>query len=289
MDDSQYPSLFRAADRASRTGQNWYVILSALELCLILVGALLSTFYTVVDESAQARVALIVGLTMLAALVVRLMNRVRRDDIKWFDGRAAAETVKSVTWRYMMRIAPFADDDSADDEFASALRATLAGRPQLEPEPHASKSGPISPFMRDVRGEQFKDRRTFYITHRLADQADWYAAKARQNRLRGEIWFVAGVLAQLAAVSLALARTSLPLSVNAVGFLAALAATAAAWTQIGRHDELAKAYGLAAEELRTMLAPAEAARSQDDLARVVELGELSISREHTMWMAKRAE
>jgi hypothetical protein len=75
--------------------------------------------------------------------------------------------------------------------------------------------------------------------------------------------------------------------VDLISVLAAVSAAATAWTQLGRHDELAKSYGLAAHELMVLHSRLELADSEEAFRQGVEETESAISREHTMWMAKR--
>ncbi len=72
-----------------------------------------------------------------------------------------------------------------------------------------------------------------------------------------------------------------------IGPLAAISAGATAWTQLSRHNELAKSHGLAAHELLLLQARLALGETTDTFRQGVEETESAISREHTMWMAKR--
>jgi hypothetical protein len=61
----------------------------------------------------------------------------------------------------------------------------------------------------------------------------------------------------------------------------------AAWTRFRRHDELSKSYSLAAQELAFLRAEVEDATHERAFRKAVDATESAISREHTMWMAKR--
>jgi hypothetical protein len=290
MGPSDYPSLFRAADGASRFGQRWYRFLIGAELVLVVLAAGFSVADGVVPGSWKAAAAVGVAVAMAGSLVSRLTSRWRRDDKKWFDGRAVAESVKTESWRYMMRLEPFHDDPTADRQFIAALQETLRGRPDLIPDVDSGVASPITTVMREVRALPLVARRDLYLRDRLKDQAGWYASKAKQNREGAQYWFLVTITAQMIALALAIVRPSFPVAaLGVIAFLSAAAAAATAWGQISRHDELSRSYGLAAEEIRTLSGLAEIARTQDELAEIVELGELSISREHTMWVAKRVE
>lgn len=78
-----------------------------------------------------------------------------------------------------------------------------------------------------------------------------------------------------------------PNQANYLPLLAAVVAAVFAWLQLKRHQELAKAYGVAALELGTMLGRISECDSADRLAAFVEEAEEAMSREHTLWRARR--
>jgi hypothetical protein len=65
------------------------------------------------------------------------------------------------------------------------------------------------------------------------------------------------------------------------------ASAIAAWTQMKRHNELAQSYALAAQELEELEAVATNQISGNAFTQLVEQAENSISREHTLWCARR--
>jgi hypothetical protein len=66
-----------------------------------------------------------------------------------------------------------------------------------------------------------------------------------------------------------------------------LASATVAWGAIKRYQELAQAYGLAAQELSLIAARAPHVGTEVELARFVNDAETAISREHAMWVARR--
>jgi hypothetical protein len=93
------------------------------------------------------------------------------------------------------------------------------------------------------------------------------------------------------ALALAVWRVAFPTAgvLSLVGPLLALAAAFTAWAQLGRHDELSNSYALANQELLSIKAVADMVYTEQELAKLVREGEGAISREHTMWIAKRGE
>jgi hypothetical protein len=227
---------------------------------------------------------------MLGGIVMKLYNRQAGGDARWFDGRAVAETVKTQTWRYMMRLAPYQDDVSADEIFGQDLLSAIRARPDLR-QPLGdlpADARQISSAMRALRAQPIDARRAAYDNQRLVDQARWYRGRAMSHQAKSRRWFAVSLAGQVVAAALALLSIFQPEAPAAslVGVFAAIAASATAWTQLGRHDELHKSYALAYQELITIRGLADHVATEADLDHLVTTGEAAISREHTMWMAK---
>jgi SMODS and SLOG-associating 2TM effector domain 3 len=97
------------------------------------------------------------------------------------NGRVLGESVKTLTWRYMMDVEPFKDDAPDDQKFVEQLNAMRTGRSslRLEASPTSEQTSPISPRMREVRRLAFSGRLAEYIRERIKKQAAaWYAAKS---------------------------------------------------------------------------------------------------------------
>ncbi len=108
------------------------------------------------------------------------------------------------------------------------------------------------------------------------------------NAKSGSIWFWAVLILQTIAVIIAIIQAKYgDFIISFVPIITTLAATLAAWTQMKRHDELAKSYSLAALELGGLEIIACNLANDGDFPQLVEQVEEAISREHTMWCARR--
>src|SRR5687768_2397246 len=122
-----YPALFRAADAASRRARFAHTRLIGTELGLLVAAAVAGTLQSFLPETTSAWARALPAVLLAAALIVKLANRLQRFDEQWFDGRAVAETVKTASWRYAMRVRPY-DGEGVQPNltFAEALGETLA-------------------------------------------------------------------------------------------------------------------------------------------------------------------
>jgi hypothetical protein len=265
--------------------------LVAAELLLLVGAAVIGAGQALVPGAGSGWERALPAVLLVAALVAKLANRLQRFDETWFDGRAVAETVKSATWRYVMEVRPYDGRDMHPDIIlGEALRETLAARPALAAHLHrlrSSKHHMVTERMHQVRHASPQKRHGFYLAARVDDQEAWYAGKSQTNARSATIWFWVSLLFEGLALAAAIVVAISRFTVDLVGPLAAITAAATAWTQLGRNDELAKSYGLAAHELMVLHSRLELAETEEAFRQGVEETEAAISREHTMWIAKR--
>ncbi len=99
------PALYAAADSAALVGQQRYLVALRLRL-----GGLFAAAVTGVASFERNNVEW-AGLAALIAFLVALgaesYTALLRPDRLWYEGRAAAESVKTIAWRYAVQGAPF--------------------------------------------------------------------------------------------------------------------------------------------------------------------------------------
>jgi hypothetical protein len=305
-----YPALYLAAADASSRGQRLFKRMTGTELSVTLValslGLVLSiavatgSVPTAIRQGMDAVLGAAVALLFLLALLVKFLNRSSSYDDDWFNGRAIAETVKTLSWRYMMRVPPL-DGPDADDQFRAELASLLDASAGLRQAVDSLPSRPqqISQSMRTVRERELPDRRDFYVHRRLLDQARWYRRRSAEHHRRATRWFWAAIVFQVLAVVFALMAVVSVIAgqssdfeapfLRAMSLLASLAIAVTAWTQLGHDDELSRAYAVSLQELLLIAGAAERAQTDAAFGAVVRDGEEAIGRENRVWVAKRAE
>ncbi len=265
--ESSFPAAFREADRASERSQNAFYRISGVRLfALCLVGVLPAVGL----RWAAMGVAVVFGI----ALVLELIVFMRRPERAWYDERACAESVKTLAWRYAVGGAPFSQEDS-DALFAQRVQ-DVAGRTESPTD-----------AMRDARASSFDARRDLYKRERIEDQLRWYTKNARSNDRQAGFWLIVLVLVEAGAFIAALLRAMGKIHFDLFGIIGALGASAAAWTQTLQHETLSAAYKVAADELAIIASRVDDVHGETAWAEFVADAEEAMSREHTMWRAKR--
>jgi hypothetical protein len=237
-------------------------------------------------------VAAVVALILLLGVTgISIMMRILRLDDRWFAARALAENVKSAVWRYVMKSAPETPEAQrgSDDEFLAGLREIRRRFPERATKTAAYLQGneDITQWMKAVRKQSFQQKLDLFLERRLGDQLSWYTRKARENAILETQWMIGIIVLELVAVLAAALNALLLLRFNVVPGLAASASGLVGWIRTKRFSDLANSYTVAAEDLRQLRARADSVQDEASLAALVNDVETAVSREHSMWMARR--
>lgn len=290
--DSDLPALFRSADSASVSAQKAYLSLVRADLVLIVLSTAI-TSWAVSSPDIRSGLAIAAALVLVAGLILTGFIMQTKHDKNWFAARAVAESVKTMSWRYMTGAEPYRhglNSHVVDALFCRELEAILQERRAIGSVLGGEDAlgDQITDRMCSVRAADLDTRKAVYLRDRIRDQRAWYARKAGFNSRLSNRWLLAVGLVQLfgAGAAIALVRWS-DLQFNAAAVCAALAAGLLAWLQLKQHQELAHSYGLAAHELGLIEAKSKHVHGEDQLSSFVADAESAISREHTMWTARR--
>ncbi|TQM78233.1 uncharacterized protein DUF4231 [Saccharothrix saharensis] len=284
MTDADLPALFHDAERASLRGQRQALAWSRIRLISAVLAAIggAMTWKFFGDASPGGALAMV---AFSVALVVEILLWTQQPERDWYAGRAVAESIKTLAWRYAAAGAPFpADAPGAQALYRDRVAEVVAASEERlamvgdDPSPTAA--------MTALRAAPFEQRRAAYLEHRLQEQKTWYSGRAQHNRTRALQWRSALIAGEVAAIVLAGVRTFGVWEVDMSGVLAAAVASGAAWLGTRRHSTLATSYSMAARELalvRVKLLDADEASWADAVAEA----EKSMGREHRLWLASR--
>lgn len=290
--NSDYPALFQAADRASLAAQGKHLLFTSSILLCLVIAAGLGALSGVISG---ARTSLAVASTALVSLsfVLTAIRRSLKPEKLWYGGRAISESAKSMAWRYMAGAEPYfigLQGADVDTKFIADLKALVKDSDQLAVgvSSEYTDKPQISPRMREVRAMALDSRRQTYLSQRIADQRSWYGRKARKSQTAESRYFVVILVSQAMALAAAAFMIASPGSKwNLVGVFSALASALVAWLQVRQHEELAQSYAVAALELGFIEEQGSRLGSDADFSNFVGDAENAISREHTLWIARR--
>lgn len=285
MKHSDYPALYRSASASSQAAQAAFYLAFAGHMALLTIASAIS-----VVNSSRSEVAILQAMVLLGALACALYLYLSRPDRNWYASRAVAESIKTITWRYMTRSEPFNDSDYEDSSnFSRKIKGII--------DQNKGVAGLLTTHLDDlqitsemehVRHCSVDARREYYKTHRIDDQRRWYANKAAANRRSVDRYFVALLVTIGIAIFFAVSKVHWPTaSYWPTDLFVTLAAALLSWIQAKRYQELSASYALAAHEISIIRQQADNEMTENELSRFVGDTENAFSREHTQWIARR--
>lgn len=284
---TELPDLHRAAGRLSDTKQRTFLWLVRGEYGFLLIAAVLAMEFS--DDPLYYVAYTVV---LVAGLGVLLVRSLMRPEQQWYRARAAAESVKTMAWRFMMRAHPYegTDDVAARATFLAYLRQIVSTNKALAQGGFSTEVGSeqVTASMRDVRSMALARRTEFYLEQRVKDQQAWYVRKAKGNRRAFKAWVTASVFAYGNAILLAVLRIAVPPWHHwPIEPLILFASFVIGWVQIKKHSELAASYTLTAAEIGLAKEEGQNISTEDAFSDYVNDTELVFSREHTQWVARQ--
>lgn len=221
------------------------------------------------------------------ALVAELASWAHKPERIWYEGRALAESVKTLAWRYAVCAEPFTfelDSLRVREDMrrrVEELLKAVGGNVSTE-----SAHPIVTPKMESIRNSSFGTRKEVYIAYRTKDQLSWYLKKAKANRQSALLWRISLLIIEVIAVVFAVLGIFFDWQLIYIGILGTVIACGAAWVALKQYEPLASAYFTAAREL-SIQTDALSQVPDSEWSSTVADAEDAISREHTLWLASR--
>ena len=191
-DPPTYANAFGIADETAAWGQRTHLRLTRLELGLLVLAAASGLVSTPVGDRDIDLGGLLAVILFALTLALRAYRMSTRPTRTWQDARAAAESIKTLCWKYAAGsrlFPPDLDAAAADRLFVERLRDVLGALRELPTVQRATTAHEeITPWMRALRAAPLDERRTVYERERLEDQQRWYAGKSAFNQRQSQRW-----------------------------------------------------------------------------------------------------
>lgn len=290
--EKDYPNLYQAADSASKNAQFKYILIIAIDLISMILASTLA-IYNYQSIYSKTFVYVISGGLLLLGFILTIIVITKKFEDIWYQGRALAESCKTLTWRFITCSELFENSltiQEAKSKFIERTREFSQEFIELNKILNAKKLNlpVISEPMLTIRQLPLVNRKEYYIKHRIENQKSWYSNKAEFNKQKYNFWF--GII--LTSQALAIASISFLINNpksdwNLVGLFTTIASAAISWLQLKQHQELKQAYTTASQELNFIVALADQVTNESEFSAFVLDSENAISREHTLWLAQK--
>jgi hypothetical protein len=291
LTDADLPPLYHAADRSSTEAQILFLRLTRGRLLSLIGAAFFGIFTWKWGETGVDWSGVAAAFCFVLALLVELFLYRFKPERTWYQARAVSESVKDLSWKYAVGGEPFsvaADmEPDVSDLFLGRLNSLFDVVKDLDFVAPTSSEPQISQKMLDIRASSFAERKAAYEKGRIADQQDWYQAKATWNRERAGGWTLTMLFFEVAGFTGGLLKALGVIQGDLLTLSTIIVASMTAWLQTKQHRTLAAAYAVAALELASVRAKIANQNTEAEWAKFVSDAEEAISREHTLWKASR--
>ncbi|HRE76179.1 MAG TPA: DUF4231 domain-containing protein [Flavobacteriales bacterium] len=292
MQNSDFPNYFQASDTASVKAQKYYLNITRIDLLSMILASALA-IYSYQSTDSKLFVYAVSGFLLLLSLILTIILKTKKYEDVWYQGRALAESCKTLTWRFVCCSEYFEnslDLKEAKNRFVERIRELSDEFKDLSIAMNSKTLNLpiITDKMLEIRAYNLEARKDYYIKNRIEDQKKWYADKAEYNSGKYNFWFWIVIISQaISLISIVFLIVNPEFNWNFVGLLTTISASALSWLQLKQHQELKQAYTTATQELNFIVTLTDQLTTEDGFSKFVLDSENAVSREHTLWLAQR--
>lgn len=282
----KYPALFTSSDNYSIKAQDNFKNLNKWTLVALVVATVLTSL-TQENWAIWTSTALILVSAILSTLMLVL-----KFEKGWYEGRAVAESIKTLCWKYMTGARPFSIDlneTKAKNLLIENFKKVIGHRKDfftlIGSDFAENEQLPVE--LMNIRKLSKDERISMYKTERLEKQKKWYTDKTTENKKWTKISFAVIILAQVLAVISLILKIKFEFEFSIAPILVTISTAFIAWLQLRRYQELSQSYLITATELSLIKSKINQVDTESDFSEFVDDSETAISREHTLWLARR--
>ena len=240
------------------------------------------------DDESKRLSAILLALLFAIELGIRYYIHFSKLQDDWYYGRAVAESIKTMTWKFAMRPAKKESQNSHEEQFNqqifNVLKIWEGLRPNLK---ESDAENFVSQNLAEVKSKvDWQKKREYYRRGRILNQQKWYKERAAKNKELGKQYFALTILCYALAMVLSILYINNLDHWNFVPLITVIASAMISWTQLNHFRDLNNAYTVARIEIEEILKQMANA-TEDDFYELVEDAENAFSREHTLWMARK--
>ena len=288
ISDDFYPAPYQVADNQSILGQKHYKNLFLLEIGILLLAAIASLFPI---GQASKLLPILLSILFLSELIIRwYIHRSSLQD-NWYHGRAIAESIKTMTWKFAMRPYPDASPQGMEREQqqfnADLLEVVNVWNKVSKEGIEITGQHFISKNLLAIKSlPDWTKKRDYYHASRILNQQAWYDGRAKKNNRLSNLYYYLIMACYLVALACSIYFIIDPEAFNLTSIFAVVASAILGWTQLNDYKDLKNAYSLAKNEIDGIIQQM-ANTTEANFYQHVEDIENAFSREHTIWIARK--
>ena len=285
----QFPQIFHEQDglaiRSQKRSRYTVIVVGLLAIVYEVIGILSGRFPDGAFEWSLPLLTVLATAILLAELYSSSRLRL---EVPWYDARAAAESIKTVFFRYLVAVEPFSVTLSrieAEAALCERIEAVMRGLGKTANGKALLLESAVLDWGWSIRAAPLTERIEFYVSNRIKNQIQWYSTKSIALAKTARRWSMLSVGA--AAISLLLASTSVFITgLKGYGSLfLQIAIVTYGYVAIRNYRRDARAYEITAAEIEDAYKGVVSLHDDAVWSHFVDEIEEAFSREHVTWRA----
>lgn len=288
------PGIYYSASEGSIAAQKKFILLIKTNIGLLITLAVLSAINIgSIGVDFQYLIPLISVVLIVLSIIITFATENGKFEKKWYDGRAIAESLKTLSWKFMMKAEPFYNlsKEEAETKFLNDFKQIKnAIRPTGELFGGVTRANEhqLTDKMKEVFASDLDTRKGTYQKNRINGQKNWYKNNSGINSKNAEHFFWVIICFQILTLFSALFMILIPnAAFNPTGLVTTAIAVLMTWVQVKQYKNLAESYGITSTELSLIEDAVPNIDTNEKFSIFVAESETAISREHTLWRARR--
>lgn len=288
------PGIYYSASEGSIAAQKTFILLIKTNIGILITLAVFSAInISSIEANFQYLIPLISVVLIVLSIIVTFATENGKYEKKWYDGRAIAESLKTLSWKFMMRAEPFYNlsKEEAETKFLNDFKKIKnAIRPMGELFGGVAQANEhqLTDKMKEVFASDLDTRKGTYEKNRINGQKNWYKNNSGVNSKNAEHFFRVIICFQILTLFSALFMIFMPnAAFNPTGLVTTAIAVLMTWVQVKQYRNLAESYGITSTELSLIEDAIPNIDTNEKFSNFVAESETAISREHTLWRARR--
>lgn len=271
MKKEEYPCYYLSVDKDSIDNQRYFFLIVLAEYLLSFLIVFETTFFKNIE------VLLILFLLSVSVFLLRIFTKFDR---KWFKSRAYSESIKSMTWKWIM-------SSRNEKEFKVQIDAFILNN-HIVLNPYTSHDDLITVEMRKIKELQDSEKYLYYRENRITDQEKWYKRKIIYNKKRFVMISSLTVIAYTLAIVYLIHNLKNGVKSDKYYDLIVIFCTLLlSWANIKKYNELIEAYTITLNDIVVLKNNILSFEEVDDFNNYIDDCENAFSREHTQWYARK--
>lgn len=275
MQEKDYPFIYKISNDESAKNQICHFRVIKFEYFINFLIVIGSSF----GENKSLLIVLIVSIALL--ILLNFLKKIWDFEKKWYKNRALTESLKTLTWKWMMNSA------ESESDFRKKLEPFFK---EIEGVESIEIDELITDEMNKIKELGDEEKFQYYKKNRIEDQEKWYLKKTKENKKKVShfLYFTVTVYSILFLIMLFNLSVTLEKMINInVGIFILLATIFTSWSNSRKYAELEEAYSITLNDIMFLKREIMDYSEVENFNTYISNCENAFSREHTQWFARK--